>query len=572
MPKYKNFEYKETDHGICITEYLLKEEEEVIIPDFIKRKPVVEIGERAFSQKRIKNVVLPKTLEKIGKYAFILSHLNEINFPNQLRIIDDHAFSSSKLTEIELPDSVIKVGDESFSGCKIEKIELSKNLQKIGKYAFKFSCFTTIELPNSLLHIGEGAFSWNLSLKNICIPPKVKKIEPGAFTRCDQLIEITSKSKKYIVEDNLLYQLDKSNASVYKYIGDKERKIIIPNEVKGRRVENILDDAFYYSRNLEEIYLPEFLVEIGKRAFYFCDALQKVHINSQVKYIKEEAFSVCRKLDNVKLPDTIEELGKGVFYHCFSLTSINIPINLTTISENLFHSCKSLKRVELPNKIQEIGSRAFCSCNSLEDVELPDAVIKIHEEIFMSCKLINVIKISHNIRMLRESDKYYLIPPWNEITTNSRLNYIPLNGHIIDYLHHIHNHKKQFKTFDELIDSIYDIYHRVEKYQKSSLALFMLMSKDIQDPMLKDELLQETRKYLVDLVIEFFHIGEVDSVRYLIVNEIIDSTNFKKTFAKVSKQLSDEDQMKVVELQELMDSQNNKKELTQQERDQLYKL
>lgn len=81
---------------VCITKYEL-EEEEVIIPENIDQKPVVEIGKYAFHGKQIKKVELPNSIDTIGSHAF---------------------YDCRQLQEITISDFLVEVADGAFKNCR----------------------------------------------------------------------------------------------------------------------------------------------------------------------------------------------------------------------------------------------------------------------------------------------------------------------------------------------------------------------------------------------------------------------------------------------------------------------
>ena len=65
------FELNETKDGYILTENL-SNEEDIIIPELYKGKPVREIADEVFMFSEIKSVELPKSLRKIGKKLFLM--------------------------------------------------------------------------------------------------------------------------------------------------------------------------------------------------------------------------------------------------------------------------------------------------------------------------------------------------------------------------------------------------------------------------------------------------------------------------------------------------------------------
>lgn len=82
-----------------------KEDEEFIVPDFIK-----EIGSEAFKEhKYIKTVVLPEGLTRIDWSAFQKSSLEKINIPDSVTEIGDFAFfDCANLTDVNASEDMIE--------------------------------------------------------------------------------------------------------------------------------------------------------------------------------------------------------------------------------------------------------------------------------------------------------------------------------------------------------------------------------------------------------------------------------------------------------------------------------
>ena len=82
-----------------------KEDEEFIVPDFIK-----EIGSEAFKEhKHIKTVVLPEGLTRIDWSAFQKSSLEKINIPDSVTEIGDFAFfDCANLTDVNASEDMIE--------------------------------------------------------------------------------------------------------------------------------------------------------------------------------------------------------------------------------------------------------------------------------------------------------------------------------------------------------------------------------------------------------------------------------------------------------------------------------
>lgn len=100
-----------------------------------------EIGSNVFlSNRTIRKVTLPSTLETIGSYAF----------------------QNSTITEIEIPDSVTTIGYGAFVDCDdLRTVKMSNNVRYIESSTFQ-NCdnLQSITLPENLERIGNNAFGW----------------------------------------------------------------------------------------------------------------------------------------------------------------------------------------------------------------------------------------------------------------------------------------------------------------------------------------------------------------------------------------------------------------------------
>ena len=103
-----------------------------------------------------------KCYNKEGELSYIGNETNPYlilvaitNFNNSSVSIGDSAFSNNQLEEIIIPDSVIAIGDYSFSYWKrLKKVTMGKNVNDIGYKAFSnCSNLSTIELPDKIKEI-----------------------------------------------------------------------------------------------------------------------------------------------------------------------------------------------------------------------------------------------------------------------------------------------------------------------------------------------------------------------------------------------------------------------------------
>lgn len=178
--------------------------------------------------------------------------------------------------------------------------------------------------------------------------------------------------------------------------------------------DNVFPMGFFeHLKYLEEIKLPNSIVEIERKAFYkwknrisidipngvttigeltFDDStnLASVNIADGVTIIEDYAFSGTN-LKHVDIPKSVIEFDYA-FRNCSSLASVNIADGVTTTGYNTFYNCTSLTSVNIPNSVTLIGGGAFSGCSSLTSIDIPDNVTIIGSLAFENC--INLTSIT----------------------------------------------------------------------------------------------------------------------------------------------------------------------------------
>jgi len=244
--------------------------------------------------------------------------------------------------------------------------------------------------------------------------------------------------------------LEDGTYEVSNYIwNDKEEKIKVPEEYKGKKVTSIGEFAFCtseyekvrYGKSGEEeptekledkrciayeIELPNTIkyikkysfsgcyhlmsiripddvdkVEIG--AFSECTWLEKIEFNKKIKELGDVVFSECKSLKEIKLPSTVTKLGDGCFAECKSLEKVEMLDGLPNVSKNIFKNCEKLKEIKINENVDIIGEDAFYFCESLKKVIIPDKVKKISEGAFAGCSDLNEIYIGNNVEEIQRT-------------------------------------------------------------------------------------------------------------------------------------------------------------------------
>ena len=135
--------------------------DELVIPDSINGKNVVEIARKAYLKVKASKIILPKYLKTIGDYAFGNSSVEEIVFNDNLVELGKNSFAGSiYLNNVTLPNSVKILGEAVFQDCKsLEVLILNQGLESIGKLCFyNTKVSKELNIPDSVTYIGQYLF------------------------------------------------------------------------------------------------------------------------------------------------------------------------------------------------------------------------------------------------------------------------------------------------------------------------------------------------------------------------------------------------------------------------------
>ena len=199
-----------------ITKYINNDILDVVIPSDINGKKVVAIGNDAFRNLGLTNIVIPNSITNIGISAFRENYLTSVTIPNSVTSIGDYAFGENQLTNIIIPSSVTSIEPYAFSGNKLTSVIIPNSVTSIGSRAFEKNQLTSITIPDSVTSIGNGAFE-NNQLTSVTIPNSVTSIGVYAF-KDNQLTSVTIPNSVTSIGGGAFYKYNTSNLNLTKII------------------------------------------------------------------------------------------------------------------------------------------------------------------------------------------------------------------------------------------------------------------------------------------------------------------------------------------------------------------
>ncbi len=166
---------------------------------------VVSIYKAAFKENSdIVAVSFPNTLTTIGESAFSNCNLKEIVFPESLEIIDDYSFTfNQSLQSITFNNKLESIGMFAFAHTSVRTIELGSNLEVMSSHVF-YNCqqLETISFGNGIKSLGVLTFYQAYSLKKIVLPETLTILDYRLFEDCTNLEEIQIGKNVETIHDN----------------------------------------------------------------------------------------------------------------------------------------------------------------------------------------------------------------------------------------------------------------------------------------------------------------------------------------------------------------------------------
>ena len=342
--------------------------------------------------------------------------------------------------EIEVPAEyagkpVVGLGNVAFSGCEnLRKVTFPESLRKIGNFVF-------IECRN---------------LEEVSIPAGVTEIAPGLFHQSPKVklagtfdanpvfggLDLSQCDDSPDARGFLWYERQEDHIVIRGFAGEP-RELRIPDEIDGKPVTKIGQEAFSCCYTLKSVVIPKTVVRIGEAAFQGCGLLESAPLPRDVVEIGNKAFGACYSLDvketfretsgfgvvtideltgksgtrgfiwyeavdddsivirgcttdgvTLNIPDKIDgfqvvALGDEAFFLNPALVSVTIPEGVTSIGKFCFKSSEYLTSVKLPSTLKRIDEQGFSFCTALKRIEIPASVETIGRAAFINCGSLN---------------------------------------------------------------------------------------------------------------------------------------------------------------------------------------
>ena len=138
---------------------------------------------------KVKGITLPEGVTEIADQAFYMAWgLEYIELPSTLRKIGEEAFDDTGLVEIVIPEGVTEIGEAAFHDCNDLKKAVVKCPMQVMPAALFMACeeLEEVVLPANLEEIESEAFEQCFKLKKLNLPSRLKNVAGGAFYECPE--------------------------------------------------------------------------------------------------------------------------------------------------------------------------------------------------------------------------------------------------------------------------------------------------------------------------------------------------------------------------------------------------
>lgn len=266
-----------------------------------------------------------------------------------VRRIESDAFSELKLKRVVIPDSVRSIGREAF-GSRYNKGEYGVDDEYISKHRPCAAHLESVVIGSGVTNVEENAFAYCLSLTNVTIRSGTVTVGKGAFKGCENLENVAIPVDANIVFGDDVFQncakLKPINGKFSHSVGSTFSGCDSYHDENGFRIIGGVLERYY--GNATAVAIPSGVNDIWSRAFADNTKLKTVTIPDGVKRIGSYAFKGCRQLREVTIPKSVETIEQKAFMSCLVMRKAVLLNADTEIKDNAFNGCRNLSVVETP--------------------------------------------------------------------------------------------------------------------------------------------------------------------------------------------------------------------------------
>lgn len=370
----------------------------------------------AFDQSVISNtysdgkgvIKLSGKLQTVKSHAFLNTwQLKYLVLPESVETLEGSAFFGLDLDSLYVSSNIKNFTGHAFASCKIGRFVGKSLVQGDGRFIIiddVLKAVSTIQekelvIPGSIRVIGSHAiWSVNPNVTKILIEEGVEIIEPYAFSGCKSLEEV-----------------------------------YLPNSLV-----DLQNSVFDYCDNIRQFYGPEKYVSSDGKTIYryvplygdggFCIDLKFISnvakaglvdytINNDINGIDPESFCRAYDLKSLTINSKTVYISGDTFDECYNLERIIGPgatqdgrgyvgsgsYGMECTKENaklLIFAGKGISEYEVGDYCQEIGSCVFAYQPDLKKVKFDDSIIRLGSDVFRECQKLEEVTLPAQLKYI----------------------------------------------------------------------------------------------------------------------------------------------------------------------------
>ncbi len=416
--------------------------------EFTIRSHIVRIGKSAFEGcTGLTEITIPDNVTVMGNNTFAgCTSLKDVSIGTGLNAIPDCAFMNTAITDLEIPDNIVMIGSGAFRSCKdLTEIILPEYLGFLAKDVFS-ECIslTGISIPDSVeiirdhcfygcsslssIDFGSGlktismeSFMGCSSLTEIVIPEGVRRVGSRSFMNCTQLKKVFIPNSVCSIEQICVNYPRIEELSIGSVIGSYPLSQLIgsTSSLENIKTLNILDgtvaicsQAIQGCRTLENVTIPNSVVDIGSNVFIGISTIKHVTIGDALDYGTTNSYSggnywtmqklfpdSYRNITSVEILDGLGRINSGAFTNCTSLTDVTVGDSVIAVTKDAFQNTALLTNAE--NGPVYIGGKilyTFKGQQTTVEFEIPNGIVCIADYAFQGYSRLNAVHIPASVK------------------------------------------------------------------------------------------------------------------------------------------------------------------------------
>ena len=330
--------------------------ERVILNDGIKW-----IGNNVFSGTKIRELVIPSTVEHLGSIEGIKS-IEKVTFISETppKYLGDSSSSGGFEGVVYVPCGSVNEYKRAFKDASwyelVDRVTCEEETFRIR--------YTMSDGLKASLPCNDGYVS-NEDIKDF-LDNNVVNIE---FSECTK--NICANFRSFTSLNDVSLTIPNANICMHAFQNTSGITSLTIGSGCTFETTNATELTFASMPDLRRVILEEGLVlgDVGGM-FKNCTSLSIVTIPNNITTIPSHMLEGCTSLTSLTIPDSVTKIDMYAFQGCTNLTNVNIPSNISIIDGSAFQNCSSLQEVVIPNTISSIGQQAFRGCTSLTSITI----------------------------------------------------------------------------------------------------------------------------------------------------------------------------------------------------------